>query len=107
MKTKKKTKKNHATRNGTPYSPGRNVFGEKAETHLIVVKRETAFEQIMDAICQLDGSTKEFTFDMSCFKGHEEELDAVMTKVQIFIEMKAKMLNKPLFDCSDCMEDVA
>ena len=53
MKTKKKAKKNRTTRNNSAYTPGRNVFGEKAETHLIVLKRETAFQQMMDAICQL------------------------------------------------------
>ena len=42
-----------------PYTPGRNVFGDRAETHLIVLKRETAFQQMMDCICQLDGSEKE------------------------------------------------
>ena len=62
MKTKRTSKKNHKTCNNIPYTPGRNMFGETAETHFIVLKRETAFEQIMDCVCQLDGSTKEFTF---------------------------------------------
>ena len=107
MKTKKKTKKNRTTRNNPAYTPGRNVFGEKAETHLIVLERETAFEQMMDAICQLDGSTKEFTFDMRCFNGHEDELDLLMTKVELFLEMKARMCRKPIYDISDWLEDIA
>ena len=64
MKAKKNSKKNRTTRNNIPYTSGRNMFGEKAETHFIVLKRETAFQQIMDCISQLDGSSKEFTFDM-------------------------------------------
>ena len=107
MKTKKNAKKNRKTFNNPVYTPGRNVFGEKAETHLIVLKRETAFQQIMDAICQLDGSTKEFTFDMRCFDGHEEELDQLMTKVQVFMEMKARINRKPLYDCSCWLNGVA
>ena len=103
MKSKRNSKKNHATRNKSSYTPGRNVFGEKAETHLIVLKRETAFEQMVECICQLDGSTKEFTFDMRCFDGHEEELGLVMTKVQMFLEMIEKMNRKPLLDCSGWM----
>ena len=107
MKTKKKAKKNRTTHNNPAYTPGRNVFGEKAETHLIILKRETAFQQMMDAICQLDGNTKEFTFDMRCFDGHEEELDQLMTKVQVFMEMKARISRKPLYDCSCWLNGVA
>lgn len=107
MKTKKKTKKNRTTRNNPAYTPGRNVFGEKAETHLIVLERETAFEQMMNAICQLDGSTKEFTFDMRCFDGHEEELNQLMAKVQAFLAMKARISRKPLYDCSCWLNGVA
>ena len=66
-KTKKRNGKRH---NAIPYTPGRNMFGGKAETHLIVLKRETALNQMLDAICQFDGSEKEFTFDMSCFNDH-------------------------------------
>ena len=77
MKRTKKHNKKNTTHNNSFYTPGRNVFGDKAETHLVVLKRETAFEQMMDCICQLDGSTKEFTFDMRCFDGHKEELDQI------------------------------
>ena len=107
MKTKKNAKKSRKTFNNSVYTPGRNVFGEKAETHLIVLKRETAFQQMMDAICQLDGSTKEYTFDMRCFIGHEDELDQLMTKVQVFMEMKARISRKPLYDCSCWLNGVA
>jgi hypothetical protein len=107
MKTKKNAKKNRKTFNNSVYTPGRNVFGEKAETHLIILKRETAFQQMMDAICQLDGSTKEFTFDMRCFDGHEEELNQLMAKVQAFLAMKARISRKPLYDCSCWLNGVA
>ncbi len=107
MKTKRNGKKNRTTRNGIPYTPGRNMFGEKARTHFVVLKRETAFEQIMDCICQLDGSTKEFTFDMNCFKGHEEELDYITAKVNAFMALKAGLANKSFFDSSDLLKEIA
>ena len=92
MKTKRHSKKNRNLRNAA-YTPGRNMFGERAETHLIVLERETALQQVLDAICQLDGSTKEFTFDSSCFIGHEDEYDQVMATVQFFLEMRARKAN--------------
>ena len=107
MKTKKNRNKKNTPRKNSAYTPGRNVFGEKAETHLIVLKRETAFHQMMDAICQLDGSTKEFTFDMRCFDGHEEELNQLMAKVQAFLAMKARISRKPLYDCSGWLDEIA
>ena len=108
MKRTKKHNKKNTTHNNSFYTPGRNVFGEKAETHLVVLKRETAFQQMMDCICQLNGEgKKEFTFDMRCFNGHEEELDQLMTKVEAFMEMKARISRKPLYDCSGWLEDIA
>ena len=99
MKNKKHAKKNRTTRNNSGYTPGRNMFGEKAETHLIVLKRETAFEQMMDCTCQLDGSkTIEFTYDCSCFIGHMDELEAVVEKVWMFTNMRAKILGMPSCD---------
>ena len=83
---KNMSKKARAIRSGG-YTPGRNAFGEKAETHFIVLERDTAFEQVMDAVLSLDGSTKEFTFDMSCFNGHEDEMAEVMAKVEKAMEM--------------------
>ena len=103
MKAKRHVKKNRTTRTNIPYTPGRNVFGDRAETHLIVLKRETAFQQMMDCICQLDGSEKEYTFDMRCFNGYENELEQLMAKVQMFMAMRATMQSKPLYDCSDWM----
>ena len=97
MKTKKHSKKN---RKATPYTPGYNVFGDKAKTQLIVLERETAFEQMMDAICQLNGEM-EFTFDSSCFIGHEEEMEEVMAKVSFFLSMMAKSKGMPLYEISD------
>ena len=104
MKNKKKRNKKHTTRNDFGYTPGRNMFGEKAETHLIVLKRETALQQYIDAICQLDGSTKEFTFDCSCFIGHEDEHDEVMAKVQSFLMFMYAMRKQPLYDVTGWTE---
>lgn len=98
MKTRRNKHKNHKTYNNSAYTPGNNMFGQKAETYLIVLERETAFEQMMECICQLDGSTKEFTFDMRCFSGHEDELNRLMAKVQVFMEIKARISRKPLYD---------
>ena len=97
MKTKKNAKKNRKTVNNSAYTPGRNAFGQKAETHLVVLERETAFDQLMDCICQLDGSTKEFTFDMRCFNGHEEELDEIMAKISAILALRASMSGKPYY----------
>ena len=94
MKTKKQSKKK---RKAAPYTPGYNVFGNKAKTQLIVLDRETAFEQMMDAICQLDGEM-EFTFDSSCFIGHEEEREEVMAKVAFFLNIMAKSKGIPLYE---------
>ena len=107
MKAKKNSKKNRTTRNNIPYTAGRNMFGEKAETHFIVLERETAFQQIMDCISQLDGSSKEFTFDMRCFNGHEEELEQVMAKVKAFMALKTSLEHKSLLDCSDMLGKIA
>ncbi len=89
-KMKNMRKKVRAIRSGG-YTPGRNVFGEKAEIHFIVLERETAFEQMMDAILSLDESEKEFTFDWSNFAGHEDEIAEVMAKVQAAMEMLFSM----------------
>lgn len=107
MKTKNNSKKNRNTRHNIPYTPGRNMFGDRAETHLIVLKRETAFQQMMDCICQLDGSEKEFTFDMRCFTGHEDELEQVMVKVNAFLSLKAQINHETIYDCSDMLNEVA
>lgn len=107
MKTKKHAKKNRSNRINSSYTPGRNMFGEKAETHFVVLKRETAFEQMMDCACQFDGSTKEFTFDTSCFIGHEEECDQIMAKVNAFLALKASLAHNVFFDCSDLLDKVA
>ena len=70
------------------YTPGHNHFGQKAKTRFIVLERETAFEQYMEAISQLNGDDNiEFTVDTSCFKGHEDELTELMAKVQAVFEL--------------------
>ena len=90
-----KKRNNRSNYNGIPYTPGRNMFGEKAETHLIIQKRETALQQMLDAISQLNGGgKKEFTFDMSCFNDHPEERAEVTAKAQAFLALKASLQNR-------------
>ena len=79
------------------YTEGRNMFGDKAETHIIVLKRETALSQMLEAVCQLDGSEKEFTFDASCFKDYPEEYEKIWCKVEAFMDFKARLNNKEFF----------
>ena len=86
MKTKKR---NH--RNYVPYTEGRNMFGDKATTKLIVLKRETALEQMIEAVSKLSGEM-EFTFDARCFIGHEAEYQEILYKVEAFMAMKARAL---------------
>jgi len=94
MKKNKKRSNRNMKSAKAAYTPGRNMFGEKAETYLIVLERETAVRQIFDAIKQLNGTVaKEFTFDWSCFNGHEEEYTEVTAKVESILEMKARMMN--------------
>ena len=83
---KNMSNKARAIRSGR-YTPGRNAFGEKAETHYIVLERDTAFEQMMDGLLSLDGGKKEFTYDMSCFNGHEDEMAEVIAKVERAMEL--------------------
>ncbi len=98
---KKRNKKN-TTRSNSAYTPGRNAFGQKAETHLVVLERETAFKQIMDCLPQLDKSDNiEFTWDCSCFIGHEDEYKALMEKVQRIMSLKARMMGVPYYERLD------
>ena len=92
---KKRNKRNN--RKNAYYTEGRNMFGNKAETHLIVLKKETALSQMLDAVCQLDGSEKEFTFDASCFKDNLEEYEQIWSKVMAFMDFKARLNNKEFF----------
>ena len=91
---KKSKKKNSRRYNGISYTPGRNMFGERAKTALIVLERETALQQMLDAVNQLGaGYKKEFTFDMSCFEDHPEEFAEVTAKVQAYLALKASLQN--------------
>ncbi len=87
----KKSKKRSPYRryNGIQYTPGRNVFGAEAETHFIVLKRETALQQMLDAARQFDNyyGKIEFIFDMSCFNGYPEECAEVKAKVEAFLDI--------------------
>ncbi len=97
---KKPGKKNPRSRKDIPYTPGRNIFGEKAETHLIVLKRETALQQMIDAICQLDdGGKKEFAFDISCFADYPEEFAELDAKVDAFLQIRAQLLGMSIHHC--------
>ena len=107
MKAKKNSMKNRTTRNNIPYTAGRNMFGEKTETHFIVLERETAFQQIMDCISQLDGSNKEFTYDIRCFEGYEEEFGMITEKVEAFLAVKAQMYHKTFSTTTTRISDAA
>ena len=93
-----KSKKNRY--NGIPYTEGRNMFGEKAETKLIVLKRETALSQMLDAICQLDGTEKEFTYDGSCFNDNPEEFEEIINKAEAFMLFRASLQHKEFYRIS-------
>ena len=99
---KKSKKRSGSRRNKTPYyTPGRNMFGEVAETHLIVLERETALYQMLDAIRQLDNSRKiEFTFDCRCFEGHWEEYEEICRKAYSFLMKHSNHLNMPVYDAA-------
>jgi hypothetical protein len=86
---KKSKKKNNRRSYPSYYTPGRNMFGEKAETYLIVLKRETALQQMLDAARQFDNyyGKIEFIFDMSCFNGYPEECAEVKAKVEAFLDI--------------------
>ena len=88
MKNKKKTRINTTT-----YTEGRNMFGEKCKTEYIILKKETALEQILEAICTLGGEKKEYTLDASCFKDSWDELDEVFRKAESFMRLFAKAHN--------------
>ena len=89
MKSNCHSKKKNAVQSRPIYTPGRNMFGNKAEIRFVVLKRETALQQMIDAICQLEGEM-EYTFDMRCFQGHPEELEQVMSTVELFMAMKER-----------------
>ena len=102
---KKSKKRNNRSRySGIPYTPGKNMLGENAETYFIVLKRETALQQMLEAVSQLNGGgEKEFTFDMRCFNDHPEELAEVHAKVEAFLALKASLQNMSFhrFDLSE------
>ena len=84
-------------RNTVPYTKGRNMFGEKCKTKLIILKRETALEQMLDAITQIETDATEFTFDATCFKDSLAEYQEVLRKVDIILSIKAKALRQPYY----------
>lgn len=96
MKTKKKS--NRRTRHPA-YTPGRNIFGQRAKTELVIVERETAFQQIAECVLSLkENKRKEFTLDLSCFDGHEDERDMIMKKISVLMALQAGMQGVPYCD---------
>ena len=75
------------------YTPGRNIFGQIAETHYIVLKKETAFEQMLDAVRQLDGTVKEFNFNTTCFKDDPEAFEEIARKIEVILSIKMQTMN--------------
>ena len=85
-------------RNTIPYTTGRNIFGDKCKTKLIVLRKETALEQMVEAISQIDKDDIEFTIDANCFKDSPEEYKELMRKVDIVLTIKAKALGLPYYE---------
>ncbi len=97
MKTKKHSKKNQNTRR----NPGRIVLDENTIENFLVLKRETAFQQLMDAMCKFNEDGDMFIADLNCFDGHEEELGEVMEKVHRFMAIRARIYGTPsLVNCT-------
>ena len=97
MKNTKNSYRHNAT-NRPPYTPGKKVFGEDAHTELIVLKRETAFEQILtvyEAVYNAN-SKIEFTIDSSCFVGDEEEFEKIIKQAQAVMALREYRLRNPI-----------
>ena len=94
---RKTNKRNHTYQMG--YTPNYNAFGQRAETHIIKIERETALEQIIEVLCLVEKGKGniEFTLDCSCFIGHEDEYKEVFAKAQAFTAMIAKKNNLPFY----------
>ena len=79
--------KNHSMNSDRPvYTPGHNVFGQRAETHYIKLEKETAFSQMIDVFWQIheaDGRI-EFTIDSSNFDNNEE-VNEIISAAERFV----------------------
>ena len=100
MKNKKRNHRNIPYTAG--YTAGRNIFGGKAKTELIVLKRETALDQMLEAVNRLENEM-EFTFDASCFKGHDDEFHEIHNKFEAYMFIKACMEKTTLYIPSEIL----
>ncbi len=108
MKNKKVRKNNCRAHGGIPYTPGRNMLGDKVETRLVILKRETAYTQMIEALSWvLNGDNREATYDMTCFVGHEDEMERLAKRVQLYITFNASMKGIPLFYHVEAIKDAA
>ena len=64
------------------------------KSNVIVLKRETALKQMLEAVSQID-KTKEVCFDTRCFDGHEEEGDSFYRLYELAMVMKTRSMNIP------------
>ena len=93
-----KSKKTKTKQINSGYTPGKNVFGDKAITKLVVLERETALQQMFECVLNLEeGCNIEYAFDCSHFKGHEDELDAITRKLDMLLALKANTLDLPYY----------
>lgn len=81
---KRNKKKMNNPYNGIPYTPGRNIFGEKVRTKLVILEKDTAFSQMVEALCHI-GENEEITFNATCFKGCEDEYMRILDRVEKFL----------------------
>ena len=98
MKNKKNRKTNRNTRKNIPYTPGRNMFGDKAETRFVVLKRETAYEQMVEAMTWMfKGASREVTYDATCFAGHEDERKALLERIKLFVTLRTSLSTQRVY----------
>lgn len=82
---KKKVKKNARKHSGI----GRNIYGQRCITKFVKLEKETALEQYMDILTDLDSyhvHNIEYTVDCSCF--NDEERIAFNNKLSKIMELR-------------------
>lgn len=86
---KKSTKSKRIRKNN--YN-GRNVYGQRCIAKFVKLEKETALDQYMDIIADLEasqGQTIEYTIDSSCFSC--EEAEQFNNKLIRIMELRSRM----------------
>ena len=93
--SKQKKKRTNGKKNNVPYTPNRNAFGEKAVTHLIKLKRETALSQLIDMFVSVYTSRTAIEYTIDCSAINPVEYEEIMSKAfqiaNIIINNKSDM----------------